>query len=515
LLDQAVKSDALTVSEYASRLGSALRQIGSALLEGEAQNVKTSSGGTLFFQLTDGESTLSCKVFRRDLVHLEHKPRNGDLICVDVDRPDLYIVNGSLSLIASQVTLAGVGELLRRRQDLIIRLTGEGLCDPRRRRPLPAFPRAVGVIAGQSSDGMADVVTALVDRWPSITVFTHASLVQGKTAPRQLINALATIQESGLVDVIVMARGGGSVQDLACFDDEALCRALFACEVPVVCAIGHTENNPVCNHVTWSAYTPSRSAEMVVPSLTEVRDRVNSSGDTLSRVPAKLTREVERIHAAMARADAETLLDTRASAVREVASDVSRLLTAFFHARTAALADVRSALAVIPRHAGLTLQHERSALSSASTALESTGDRIRGVAERTSDLGTRIADGTRRQHAKHANDYTRAIARLQDESLTGLNRREAHQRETIALEAQALGAGLDSRLAAVGKAVTHFAQLVAARDFRSRGWLLASKDGQPVQSASDLEVGDRLTLELHDGTATTVVDGVEPSDPQE
>jgi exodeoxyribonuclease VII large subunit len=515
LLDPAVKSDALTVSEYASRLGSALRNVGSAALEGEAQNVKTSSGGTLFFQLTDGQSSLSCKVFRREMGRLEHRPQNGDLVRVSVDRPDLYVVNGSLSLIASQVTLAGVGELLRRREELILRLTREGLCDPLRRRPLPSFPRAVGVIAGHGSDGMADVVTALVDRWPAIEVFTHSSLVQGKTAPRQLIDALATMQESGLVDVIVMARGGGSVQDLACFDDEALCRALFACEIPVVCAIGHTENNPVCNHVTWSAYTPSRSAEMVVPSLAEVRDRIRYSGDTLARVPATLTRDAELVQAAMARADAATLLEGRASGVRDISADVSRHLSAFFHTRITALADVRSTLAVVPRHAALELQSERSTLSSASGVLESTHDRILAVANQTADLGARIADGTQRQLAKHTNDYTRTITRLRDESLTGLKRRDSRHREMIAREAHVLAAGLDSSLASARQVVMHLAQLVGARDFRSRGWLLASKDGQPVQSANDLQVGDRLTLQLHDGTATSVVDDVESSDPQE
>ena len=107
---------------------------------------------------------------------------------------------------------------------------------------------------------MADVVRALRDRFPPVHVVTCAALVQGVRAPLDLVDALARLEAHPLVDVVVLARGGGSVQDLVAFDDERLCRAISACGVPVVAAIGHTENVPVCNHVTWSAATPSRVA---------------------------------------------------------------------------------------------------------------------------------------------------------------------------------------------------------------------------------------------------------------
>ena len=214
----------------------------------------------LWFSLTDGDGVLSCKVFRGQVRGLEHMPREGDLVQVEVERPDLWTQAGKLDLIVSQIRLAGEGELLRRRQELIERLTSEGLCDSTRWRALPRFPRAVGVIAGEGSDAMSDVVRALVDRWPGVHVVTCSASVQGKGAPRKLIDALARMEEHPLVDVVIIARGGGSVQDLVCFDDEGLCRALFACRIAVVCAIGHTDNNPVCNHVAWPAYTPSRSA---------------------------------------------------------------------------------------------------------------------------------------------------------------------------------------------------------------------------------------------------------------
>lgn len=454
-------TDVLTVSEYSSRLGHALREVGPAILEGEVQSPKMSPRGMLFFQLSDGEATVSCKVFPREVARLEHRPGSGDLVRVCVDRPDFYPAQGSLSLIVSQLTRAGEGELLRRRAELIARLKREGLCDPSRRRPLPAFPATVGVIAAEGSDGLSDVVKALTDRWPPIRVITCASLVQGKAAPRALINALAAFQEQVDVEVIVLARGGGSVQDLACFDDEALCRALFACEIPVVCAIGHTDNNPVCNHVTWSAYTPSRSAEMVVPSVTQVRQEIVRAKEVVHSAAGQLRLALERVRAAALRLDAEAALDARGAEVHRAATAVTGTLSGFFHEHKSELADVRAALAVTPRRAVLELANRRAAVSSAGGALARTGEHF----------------------------------------LT--------QRQLVVHEAQLLRAGIDARVRDQARSVQHLAQLIAAQDFRRRGWLLASRAGVPVRSAVDLQAADRLDLQLHDGDAQVIVESVQ------
>ncbi|MDQ3741262.1 MAG: exodeoxyribonuclease VII large subunit, partial [Actinomycetota bacterium] len=282
------------VSEYAARIGRALRQVGGGIVEGEVQRPKrVGGGGMLVFDISDGEAVLACKVFARDLRRLDHEPRHGDLVQVRIERPDFYAANGRVSVIVTGVRLAGEGELLRRRAELLERLAAEGLTDPARRKPLPRFPRAVGVIAGRSSDGMSDVVRALVDRFPPVHVVTCCALVQGAAAPRDLVDALARMQEHPLVDVIVVARGGGSVQDLVAFDDERLCRALFACAKPVITAIGHTDNVPVCNHVAWAAYTPSRSAEMAVPSAAELHQGLALAARRVDDVPVRVARGLE------------------------------------------------------------------------------------------------------------------------------------------------------------------------------------------------------------------------------
>lgn len=321
-----VQTEVLTVTAYSARLGRALRTVGGAVIEGEVQKPKKSGSGALWFSLTDGEAVLPCKVFPSQVRALQHAPREGDLVQAEVERPDLWAQAGKLDLIVSQIRLAGEGELLRRRQELIARLSQEGLCDPTRRRRLPRFPRAVGVIAGTNSDAMSDVVQALTDRWPSVHIVTCASLVQGKRAPRDLIDALARMTEHPLVDVVVMARGGGSVQDLACFDDEGLCRALFACELPVVCAIGHTDNNPVCNHVAWPAYTPSRSAELVVPCAAELLHDIAAARGCLDDVPGHLVLIAERVERTVERLNCAAALDARARLVRECAGQVQGTL---------------------------------------------------------------------------------------------------------------------------------------------------------------------------------------------
>lgn len=421
----------LSVSEYSALLGRALRQVGSALLEGEVQKVSRTAGGMLFFDLTDGQSLLACKVFAREAARLQHAPRAGDLVQVDVSRPDLYPARGSLSLIVTDVRLAGEGELLRRRAELLARLRAEGLCDPARRRPLPRFPRAVGVIAGEGSDGMSDVIRALQDRWPAVTIVTCPSLVQGKAAPAQLIDSLARLQQHPLVDVIVLARGGGSVADLACFDDERLCRALFACARPVVCAIGHTDNDPVCNQVCWAAYTPSRSAELAVPCAQQLRREIATCRERLSCVAGRLALARERIDGGLA----------------ELVGD-------FLAAHERGVAAAGGALAALPDRARSRLQARSAGLVSAHHALARTGERTVELERRVGELAAQLREQVRRR--------------------------------------------LDER----ARETAHRAQLIAARDFRPRGWVLVSDAaGEPVGSITQLAPGERIALDFHDGRA--------------
>jgi exodeoxyribonuclease VII large subunit len=498
------------VSEYAARIGRALRQVGGGIVEGEVQKPRrVGGGGMLVFDISDGEAVLSCKVFARDLRRLDHEPRHGDLVQVRIERPDFYAATGRVSVIVTGVRLAGEGELLRRRAELLERLAAEGLTDQARRKPLPAFPRAVGVIAGRSSDGMSDVVRALVDRFPPVHVVTCSSLVQGAAAPRELVDALARMQEHPLVDVIVVARGGGSVQDLVAFDDERLCRALFACAKPVITAIGHTDNVPVCNHVAWAAYTPSRSAEMAVPSAAELRQGVALAARSVGDVPVRVARGAERVCACGTRLRAGARLDGLLGDVRRRGLDVTLAQRGALAERERGVAEARARLGDVVRRVpgaeavrivGLELDARAAAFFAGRATL--VGDAARrfdaipaALAARAGAVGEQarlVGMGTRRQLADHDRDYGRALARLGREAAAGAHR----------------------RLRDAGRDARHVAELVAARDLRAGGWLLAAvPGGAPLRRAGDVAPGASLHLHFADGRVEATAESVHATPP--
>jgi exodeoxyribonuclease VII large subunit len=190
----------------------------------------------------------------------------------------------------------GDGELLRRRAETLRRLQADGLCDPDRRKPLPAFPRRIGVIAARN-DANVDVIQALRKRFPPQDIVFCAASVQGVHAVGSVIDALGRLQSVDGVDVIVVARGGGSTADLLAFDDERLCRAIFACAVPVITSIGHTKDRPNCDHVAAAfAPVPAKAAELAIRhSAAELQEELDRHRTALARVLDRPRLMVERM----------------------------------------------------------------------------------------------------------------------------------------------------------------------------------------------------------------------------
>lgn len=462
-----VETETLTVSAYAAQIDRAVRSVGGAVVEGEVQKPQRSRRGLLYFDLTDGDSTLSCKVFSRQIARLGHQPAEGDLVRVTIERPDFWTAAGKLSLIVADVELAGEGELLRRRSALLEKLRGEGLCDPDRWKPLPAFPRAVGVIAGKDSEGMSDVIAALHDRFPATHIVTCPALVQGKSAPNEVIDALARLQQHPLVDVIVIARGGGMVRDLIAFDDERLCRAVFACATPVVAAIGHTNNVPVCNHVTHAAATPSRSAEMTVPSLTEIRAGLAAARQALDRLPGAVEQRAELVRALRDRLQGSRLLESRDRDIRALSQRIAQAETGFFATRE------------------------------------------QGLAERKRWLGDAIA----RQLADHERDYGHAVRRLVAEIGKAAVQRPEEERARLAQAGQLVRERVGLRHASAERDLAHVTALIEARDFRRQGFVLATdRAGRPVSSVAGIQVGTHLSLSFRDGEAEVAVEKTKESE---
>jgi exodeoxyribonuclease VII large subunit len=212
------------VSQLAVSIQRALRDIGSGWVEGEVQGRKTVKGHT-YFTLADANTSLNCCVWRSRAARIRQWPDEGALVQVHFDKVDLYAPRGTVSLHVDDIRLTGEGELLARKQATLDRLAAEGLV-ARARRPLPVFPRRVGVIAARDSDAKTDVIKALQERWPSVHIVHRAAFVEGVYAVDSVIDALAQMQDVHAVDVIVLARGGGGVRDLVAFDDERLSRGV-------------------------------------------------------------------------------------------------------------------------------------------------------------------------------------------------------------------------------------------------------------------------------------------------
>ena len=243
------RSRAPAVAQVAGRIGGALRALGDGWIEGEVTlDQRASSSGHVYLTLADESASLDACIWKGRVARCSPLPAQGDLVQAHYERVDFYAPRGTTKLILDRVRPTGEGELLRRRAETLQRLRADGLCDPDRRKPLLAFPRRVGVIAARN-DANIDVIQALRRRFPPQDILFCSASVQGVHAVGSVIDALGRLQAVEGVDMIVVARGGGSTADLLAFDDERLCRAIFACAVPVITSIGHTKDRPNCDHV--------------------------------------------------------------------------------------------------------------------------------------------------------------------------------------------------------------------------------------------------------------------------
>ncbi|MFD0823646.1 exodeoxyribonuclease VII large subunit, partial [Micromonospora zhanjiangensis] len=210
---------------------------------------------------------------------------------------EFYAARGTLSLRADEIRQVGLGELLARLEKLKKLLAAEGLFDRSRKRRPPFLPHRIGLITGRASAAERDVLTNARRRWPAVEFRTVNVAVQGPTAVPQIIDALKVLDGDDAVDVIVIARGGGGVEDLLPFSDEALCRAVFGCRTPVVSAIGHETDAPLLDYVAdVRASTPTDAAKRVVPDLAEELRLIRLARHRLDRaVLGLIDRETHRI----------------------------------------------------------------------------------------------------------------------------------------------------------------------------------------------------------------------------
>ena len=258
-----------------------------------------------------------------DLVRSLPTPlKDGDRVVV-YGKPAFYAGRGTFSLWTTDIRHVGIGELLARIEALRKQLTAEGLTDPARKKPLPFLPKKVGLITGRSSAAERDVLAVSQDRWPAVQFRVINTAVQGTGTVAQVIDALQLLDVDPDVDVIIIARGGGSVEDLLPFSEEALQRAVAAAHTPVVSAIGHEPDNPVLDNVAdVRAATPTDAAKRVVPDVAIEYDRI---AEARGRMAAALRGWVERERRGVAQLRSRPVLADPMRPITVQREEVSRL----------------------------------------------------------------------------------------------------------------------------------------------------------------------------------------------
>ena len=250
---------------------------------GEISNFTHHRSGHLYFSLKDEHSALRCVCFRGSARSLQFEPENGMRVIAGGD-VTVYERGGQYQLIARWMRPDGMGALAVALEKLKAKLEAEGLFDPSRKRPLPRFPSRIGIVTSPTGAAIRDMVSVITRRYPLATLVTFPTLVQGEAAPESIVASLARANELGDLDVIIVGRGGGSIEDLWSFNDERVARAIFGSQVPVVSAVGHETDTTLADLVAdVRAPTPSAAGELVVPDADELASVLEATGPRLAR----------------------------------------------------------------------------------------------------------------------------------------------------------------------------------------------------------------------------------------
>jgi exodeoxyribonuclease VII large subunit len=438
----------LTVSELATRISSTLdREFGAVWVRGEIGSLTAARSGHVYFCLKDAGSQLQCVAFRSTVGRLSFKLTERSEILLR-GRAGIYPARGDLQLIVDWAEPVGVGSLQAELERLKRKLHAEGLFAQERKRPLPYLPRCVAVVTSPSGAAIRDVLAVLRRRNPALLVRIVPAPVQGAGAGAELARALALADEHAGAEVIVLTRGGGSAEDLSCFNDEALARAIARCRTPVVSAVGHEVDTTIADYVAdRRAPTPSAAAEMVTP------------------------------------VSSELLL--QAAALR---GRLDHAMGSFFSRRAMVLRDLG---------ARLQSRSPRRRISDGLLRLDELDSRLERAVRRQLELGR-----TRMQALSRA--LMRPGPRSQIERA-----RSAIEAAGRAL-AQATHRRLDtarSRLEQARAALQALNPLAVLE----RGFAIVRRDGQVVTDTEALRPGARVRVQLARGAFSATVDGLEPA----
>jgi exodeoxyribonuclease VII large subunit len=275
----------LTVSRLTALLRGVLEEnFEQVWVQGEVSNLSLPSSGHLYFTLKDSGAQLRCVMFRGSVKNLKFRPADG-MGLIARGRISVYDQRGEYQLICEYLEPAGIGALQAAFMQLKERLAKEGLFDEARKRPMPAFPRRVGVITSSTGAAIHDILNVLKRRFASLEILLYPVRVQGEGAAQEIATAVEDMNRLKLVDVMIVGRGGGSLEDLWAFNEEVVARAVRHSRIPVISAVGHETDWTICDFAAdLRAPTPSAAAELVIASSDELRGQVESLSHRLRLV---------------------------------------------------------------------------------------------------------------------------------------------------------------------------------------------------------------------------------------
>jgi exodeoxyribonuclease VII large subunit len=383
------------VRAVAIRVAGWIDKLGTVWVEGQLTELKVRPDSkTAFMVLRDPAAdmslTLTCP---RDLVRNAPVKLSEGTQVVVCGKPSFYTGRGSFSLRVSEIRAVGMGELLARIERLRQLLHAEGLFDPRLKRPIPFLPGTIGLITGRASAAERDVMTVATGRWPAARFEVRNTVVQGPNAVPQIVEALRELDCDAAVDVIVIARGGGSVEDLLPFSDETLCRAIAACTTPVVSAVGHEPDNPLCDLVAdLRAATPTDAAKRVVPDTAAeqalIADLRRRSARALRNWVHREQHTLSQLRSRPVLAQPLAALSSRADEVHRARAAARRDISRLVAAESERIGHLSARLTTLGPAATLARGYAVVQTLPAAAVLRSTGDAPAGTR-----LRVRVADG--------------------------------------------------------------------------------------------------------------------------
>ncbi len=263
--------DIPTVTELTGKIKNLLEQnFNDILVEGEASNVKQSANGHIYFTLKDSGAQLPCVIWRSTVQRSGINLTDGQQIVVGGDL-QVYAPHGRYQLIVSLVQQAGIGKLQQAFEELKAKLKAEGLFEDIHKKPLPKFPEKIGVVTSKTTAAFQDIRSTLEKRWPLAQVKLYHASVQGVNAAPEIVKGVEYFSTQKNVDVVIISRGGGSLEDLWPFNEEAVARAVFACEIPLISAVGHEVDFSISDFVADTrAATPTQAAVFATPDINEI-----------------------------------------------------------------------------------------------------------------------------------------------------------------------------------------------------------------------------------------------------